>query len=487
MKKILQLSIFIVVTLLISNNIYSQTFEAEWLCDYATWDEETNGTGLNVVSVATIKPNTFVALVNRTSRSCYYLVGYTNADSANGRMGYYPYNATNLKTPWTEGFDFIEMYEAVDIAAGKDSLIFVPNNDPYRNILVFKMSADSIITSPYRLATGLDSLWAIDIDASGRVFVTVPGISGAPGKVVVYNSVYNDPNWSDINHTSSPLITFNVPDAGSLRGIAVDPTGQVIYVSNYTAKKVYCYIGNPFSGYQLYNGFNLNFSDEKIANTGDTIRPGPIGLKFMPSKNILMMAADEMFFGNYRYQYGKVFFINPNTGAYLDTIDCAEWNFAMTGGYQNRAGGTVPGNASGYTSTYNVDVDDNYSIYTQSFYGWTVDKWTYQGTLPVIPFTLIGIKKDDTSIPNGFTLEQNYPNPFNPNTTIRFELSEKSIITLSIYDISGALVGELISSSEFDRGAYTITFDASKLASGTYVYNLTDGKNSISRKMTLIK
>jgi len=56
-----------------------------------------------------------------------------------------------------------------------------------------------------------------------------------------------------------------------------------------------------------------------------------------------------------------------------------------------------------------------------------------------------------------------------------------------VYNTLGEVVTELISNSEFDPGSYKITFDASKLSSGTYFYSLIEGSNKITKKMTLIK
>lgn len=478
---------FLVLFLAFQMTPSAQTFDGSWICLYATWDEQPNSTGYNTPSVGVIKENTFVALVRRGSNTTCYLVGYTNADSMNGRMGYYGYGTSGIggyRQPWVSGFDYIEMREALDLAASADSLVYVANNDPERNILVFRMSADSVISTEYRMVTGADSIYGIDIDAAQRVYVTQI-IPNAPGKVLVFNSIANEQNWAT-GHNSQPMTSFTVPDAGEIRGITVNPEGTVIYVSNYTAKKVYCYIGSPTSGYQLFAPFTINFNDVKIATTGDTLRPGPWGLNFLPNKNILAMAAAMSFSTGSSYEYGKIFLINPNTGAFMDTIDCAEWNFMMTGSYQSRPGGTM-GNVSGYTSPYYLDFDAVGDLYTVSYYGWTVDKWHYTGTLPTIPLTIVGIKKDESSVPDEFDLMQNYPNPFNPTTTIKFALANSGNINLDVFSINGELVSELISNSYFEKGIYTLDFNASLLPSGTYIYRLSNGSNTISKKMTLIK
>jgi flagellar hook assembly protein FlgD len=85
---------------------------------------------------------------------------------------------------------------------------------------------------------------------------------------------------------------------------------------------------------------------------------------------------------------------------------------------------------------------------------------------------------------------QNYPNPFNPATTIEFSLPEKSEVTLNIYSSLGELVTTLAAGS-FDAGYHTVNFDASKLTSGTYMYQITAnyaGKIFTStKKMSLVK
>jgi hypothetical protein len=116
-----------------------------------------------------------------------------------------------------------------------------------------------------------------------------------------------------------------------------------------------------------------------------------------------------------------------------------------------------------------------------------VDKWQFTGTIPTIPLTITGIVKDENTIPEQFNLAQNYPNPFNPSTTIEFSLPQDADISLSVYSITGELVTTLINNSNFTKGNYKLTFDASKLASGNYIYVLTNNDLKLSRKMSLIK
>ncbi|CAN5511727.1 hypothetical protein BH10BAC5_BH10BAC5_16490 [soil metagenome] len=89
-------------------------------------------------------------------------------------------------------------------------------------------------------------------------------------------------------------------------------------------------------------------------------------------------------------------------------------------------------------------------------------------------------------IPGQFSLEQNYPNPFNPSTTIRFTLANASFAKLSVYNLVGQKVAELVNGSLIP-GTYELKFNASALPSGIYFYKLNAGSITETKKMILIK
>ncbi len=474
-------------------NIKAQTFDGTWQCSYATWDHpDANATGYNTPNVAVVRENTFFALIGSLTTAVAFPIGYRDATDSTGRLGfvpYAPYSAPyikdSLQVDWINpdnGFDFITAKRSLGIAATPDSLAYVTSNDDNHNILVFKMGTDSVYSTPYRLETGTtDRIHGIAVSDNGNVFVTNYAADNAKATVRVYKGIKDEPQWSDL-HSSNPLQTIILPDTGRALDVAVNGDGSLLYVANYTLHKVYLYTGSPSTGYSLHNNFNFEVHD--TSNTGT--RCGPTGLAFLKKNNLLFVSVDN--FGSSTYEVGRFYIVNPNTGQILDTCDVAQWNYDTFGGvYNNRTlGGKFP-NGAGYTSEYGIDVDAKGNVYTACYYGWAIEKWAYSGQLPTIPITVLGVERVEGMNPSSFSLAQNYPNPFNPSTTIEFGISQQSKITLKVYDVNGALVTVLLNDADFETGTYKVSFNASKLASGTYLYTVTDGKKQLTNKMIFIK
>ena len=99
--------------------------------------------------------------------------------------------------------------------------------------------------------------------------------------------------------------------------------------------------------------------------------------------------------------------------------------------------------------------------------------------------------KDPDQIPNSFTLEQNFPNPFNPVTTIRYTVSDHQQINISVFDMRGNLVKNLLNSSQWP-GVKTVQWDAADsrgnmVSAGVYFYKIRTGSFIQTKKMILLK
>jgi photosystem II stability/assembly factor-like uncharacterized protein len=113
---------------------------------------------------------------------------------------------------------------------------------------------------------------------------------------------------------------------------------------------------------------------------------------------------------------------------------------------------------------------------------------------PLSEVTTSVIGTPESELPKVFALEQNYPNPFNPNTTINYQLSKQSYVTLKVFDVLGREVATLVNENK-NSGSYEVEFDGSKLPSGVYFYRLyahpTDAKQTNdfvqTKKLLLMK
>ena len=115
--------------------------------------------------------------------------------------------------------------------------------------------------------------------------------------------------------------------------------------------------------------------------------------------------------------------------------------------------------------------------------------------ITIIPraLTPVELADDKYDIPADFRLHQNYPNPFNPQTTIAFDLPEASQVSMTIYDVNGRLVSELVDES-YPAGLHEVIYDGKDLASGVYVIrskmlslNAKGGEYMFTQKMMCIK
>ena len=95
---------------------------------------------------------------------------------------------------------------------------------------------------------------------------------------------------------------------------------------------------------------------------------------------------------------------------------------------------------------------------------------------------------NETGIADKYELSQNYPNPFNPATKINYKLSKAGFVKLSVIDVTGRIVAELISENQ-SKGSYSVEFNAEryKLSSGMYFYKLEADGFIQTKKMILLK
>jgi len=96
-------------------------------------------------------------------------------------------------------------------------------------------------------------------------------------------------------------------------------------------------------------------------------------------------------------------------------------------------------------------------------------------------------EKKKNLLPRDYVLYQNYPNPFNPTTKIMFALPQPGKVSIKIYNILGENVTDLIKNRFYEEGYHEVEFNGKRLSSGVYIYRLTSGEYSSSKKMLMLK
>ena len=171
---------------------------------------------------------------------------------------------------------------------------------------------------------------------------------------------------------------------------------------------------------------------------------------------------------------------------YLTTIDASQ----TVGDQRSWIGSKVPDmavGASDYVIFASVAGDDLIGIRENA--QMAVNKMINLG---MSNLDLVGVDERGNLIPDQFELAQNYPNPFNPSTTIKYGLPASSQVKITIYNMLGEVIDVLVNRNQ-TAGYYEVNWNASKLASGMYLYSIkaTSGEAgkdfAIVKKMMLLK
>jgi hypothetical protein len=323
------------------------------------------------------------------------------------------------------------------------------------------------------------------VDSLGNVYVVdYEGRDDKTNELRVYAGVEAEgTTWEGFGgHMDDPIATIDLP-VGRYQGITANNDGTEIFVSASSERKVLKFVGDPESGYTQDEEFVFMLSEDDTVAAEGKGTTEPLGMAYLDDPELVFVVADTFIsLGvDEGYPYGRIYILDPKAGTALDTIDIAQWNFEMTGVYNT---GSDNGRAGGFTSVVDVDVNpEEKAVYTQTYYGWAVEKWIFDGDLADLMTSVVQV---NNQVPTKFDLKQNYPNPFNPVTTIEFDIQKAGMVNLSLYNSAGQKIMTLLE-GEFTPGSYKVDLDGSQLASGIYFYQLTAGNLTSVKKMTLVK
>lgn len=318
---------------------------------------------------------------------------------------------------------------------------------------------------------------------AGRV---IKGMSlVASGKYTLYN---NTITGFEVNNTADPVVEFY--------GIHVEtpPQPQVINVSAYHNTILMNPLGQAGDSGWRYRGFQSN-SNARIS---------------VDFRNNILINADDTEAASFAYyQFGIASTITSDYNTIFVVAPSADNNTWF--GRLSGSGGENFDNINDWRSNTTLDVNsssvavvfDDESLLTLDREMESVNALKAP-RLSAVMRDIAGAQRQDptfkgawstpgsVSIPAisdmaaAISLNQNYPNPFNPTTTLSFTLTETAPVQLSVYTVDGRLISTLLRDVR-PAGQHTVSFDASALSSGIYIYQLQSGSSIETRKMTLIK
>ena len=271
-------------------------------------------------------------------------------------------------------------------------------------------------------------------------------------------------------------LSLRGPFGGLGKGAGHSNTTSQIQQSDYTIQLSAVVDGTPYRDTQNFIGLRADALDERDAT--DFAEAPPIG-DFI---RLSIIDNDIRYAGNFKSPSGEGY----SWDLELDgTIPIADVAISISESGQRPTGASI----------YVLDLDNRNAFHLENdvFHLESPALGSVRHLRILLgPQTYAKAHADEIPlVPLSYQLEQNYPNPFNPETLIRYQLSQRSLVQIEIYDLLGRRVKTLVD-SERDTGVHEIRWDGRNesgllMASGLYIYRLRAGKFESSKKMLLIR
>ncbi len=380
--------------------------------------------------------------------------------------------------------------------------------------------------------------WSGDFTGNGSDYYKVKlpaGIDLADG--TFFNDLkLPDNSWVHVDYLWRPGVSFN-DSVITVNTVPVETTFGGSVTGNEQTNSSGIIIDGPKGGYYsstYYVWWKIKWNDGLIGwspernlkridtrNVNVTIQTVPTGLGFSMDGNAYTAPYTFSFLpdsshtlstvaqtnGNIRYNWTRWsdMRLNPHTiYPYKDMVDTAFFTmqYQLIIGYNPRSGGYSSSAAINY-----YDPNAKVTITAVSNNGYVFSGWSGDTVYSGNPITLsmykpmaitanfslsTEINEERSGIPLKFSLAQNYPNPFNPSTVINFAVPVESRVKVSIYNLLGQKISDLVNETE-STGYHSVKFNGESLSSGIYLYKINavsiDSKKEFSemKKLVLLK
>lgn len=162
--------------------------------------------------------------------------------------------------------------------------------------------------------------------------------------------------------------------------------------------------------------------------------------------------------------------------------DTIKWTWVS--GFHDVTSTSVPAGANSFASIQTGTVGFTFIYVVQVVGIYNYECTIHSGMTGSI--SVVSNVKQISSVVDVFELKQNFPNPFNPETKIKFSIPSNEFVTLSVYDLSGKEVSNLVKNN-LTAGVYEYDFNGANLSSGIYFYTIRAGNFTETKRMILVK
>ncbi|MCC6864784.1 MAG: T9SS type A sorting domain-containing protein [Ignavibacteria bacterium] len=354
------------------------------------------------------------------------------------------------------------------------------------------------------LSAAFDQVNAITVDGSGNVFAGGKSGTGSAGGFNYLTIGIH--SGGTVNWAKKYNGTLNNDDV--INAIILDNSAANVIVSGYSFK---------FQGNQDY------MTIKYAASTGDSVAAasynGPaasIDIATAMTKD----ANNNIYITGYStslttgYDYATIKYNSGLTQQWVQRTTDAGSDFSCSIAYDNASNnvfvtGSSIGSGTGYdylTIAYTTNGNFKWQIrengsasgndFASGIYVQDTNKIFVTGTASFsgTPSNFYTLRYDmfnsvepvSNQVPLNYNIQQNYPNPFNPVTSIRFDIPKSSFVKISVYDILGREIENLVNGT-LTAGEYKVNWNASGFASGIYFYSISANGYSKTMKMILTK
>lgn len=342
----------------------------------------------------------------------------------------------------------------------------IPGTNSFEAFVPLTLLPETNLEYKYRIQFNIPEMqaeWGVDVIPSGW---EEPYISAGANRVVQFQG---DPDQDQyVEQVFNDIFPRNVMLGGDRTDVtfSVDMTpalsaAEPFDPANHTVTLAF---GDPI--FSMTQGFPLTPRDDN-PNEGDALNLDQFSQMF----SLTDPDGDMVYTGTLRV-------VGPTYAALQYQIA-----YGSSGAWQQEAGGgTSGGRRRQRFVPQNPDGSwpDTYQVPTESYQA--------EGDLPGSPNPAVvtSVEPVNSEVPQQVNLSQNFPNPFNPTTSFEYSITNTADVKVQVFDVLGRVVATLVDGVQ-QPANYRVSFDASQLASGTYIYRLQTPTQTLTRTMVLLK